>query len=199
MRKSIVLSFFFLLPFIGLAQNQGQFALGVSSNASWGGLRGYQPSFALHAGKFIAKNFEVGVNTSFAGNQYPRNSLYQYGTPTSPDGIGTVKNRSLGLNGYSKYYFGDRLFRPFAQGELGLIYRSQIRATSDANAKEFTISPHIALGAGVSSFLGKNRRAALEVSYLIQNVGKIPNIDFPNQKNKALEGRLNIGFKYILK
>lgn len=200
MQKSIIYSIFMLLPFIGLAQNKGQFSVGVGYNASWGGLQGFQPSFHLNAGKFIGKNFEVGINTSFAGNQYPSNRLNEIlNIPTDLNNMGTIKKRSFGLNAFSKYYIGENRIRPFALAEVGMNYRSQKGSYTDLNSSGYTLSPHFALGVGVSSFLDKKRRAALEISYQIQNIGKIPNLDFDYLKTRNLEGRLNLGFKYIIK
>ncbi|KPM48826.1 hypothetical protein [Jiulongibacter sediminis] len=199
----ITLLIFLLLPVIGLAQSKSQLNIGLTGGLDWGGVHGFRGHSGVNIGKFVSDGLVIGVSSEFSTSGYKSLSVMgQFGSTGEINNIDFVRNSQTKVSVYSKYYLTEGRVMPFLMAEVGGMFRRQAGSyDGETTLSNSLFSPHVAIGAGVSTILGKKRNTALELSYLLENSGRYPtfNHEFNGRPVKGITGQLNLGLQFFLK
>jgi hypothetical protein len=192
-----------LIPVLSFSQQKSQINIGVNGAVGWGKIQGLRGHVGVNLGKFIIDGLVVGVSSEFSSSGFNSRKISdQIFFGGMPNSIDFSRNTEIKLAAFSKYYFIKGGFSPFVIAEIGGKFRKQSGAYyQEPKLSNSLVSPHIALGMGVSSQIGKKRRTAIELSYLFENTGKLPAFNYsgPSRVTKPLMGKLNFGLQFFLK
>lgn len=191
------------IPVLSFSQQKSQLNIGVNGAAGWGEIQGLQGHFGINLGKFVVDGLVVGVSSEFSTGGFNSRKLSdRYGSVGLPNTVDFNRNTEIKLAAFSKYYFIKGRFSPFVIAELGGKFRKQSGAFyQEPITSNSLISPHMALGLGISSLVGKKKQMAVELSYLLENTGRLPafNHSGPSATPKPIMGKVNLGVQFFLK
>lgn len=192
-----------LIPVLSFSQQKSQLNLGVNVAVGCHENQGLQGHFGINLGKFVVDGLVVGVSSEFSTNGFNSRKLSdRYGSVGLPNTVDFNRNTEIKLAAFSKYYFIKGRFSPFVITELGGKFRKQSGAFyQEPIISNSLISPHMALGMGISSMVDEKRRMALELSCLLENTGRFPafNHSGASATSKPIMGKVNLGLQFFLK